>query len=102
MKQLPNSNIEVCMIEPGAYATGFNKENSEKKYTWMNESSYFKDILPTLKKKDEIIWNLIEQKNYNSIIKQYVKAVEAKHLKKRYTAPKFQAFFVQLGRILGM
>ena len=102
MKQLPKANIEVCMIEPGAYKTGFNKENCEKKYEWMNENSYFKDILPTLKKKEEIIWNLIEQKNYNSVIKQYVKAVETKHLKLRYTSPKFQAFFVQLGRILGM
>ena len=102
MKQLPKANIDVCMIEPGAYKTGFNKENCDKKYTWMNETSYFKDLLPTLKKKEEIIWNLIEQKNYNSVIKQYVKAVETNHLRLRYTAPKFQAFFVQLARILGM
>lgn len=102
MKQLPNANIEVCMIEPGAYATGFNKDNCEKKYSWMNETSYFKDILPTLKKKQEIIWDLIEKKNYNSVIKQYIKTVETKHLKLRYTTPKLQAFFIQLGRILGM
>lgn len=102
MKQLPNANIEICMIEPGAYATGFNQENCKKKYTWMNEYSYFKNILPTLKKKEEIFWNLIERKNYNSVIKQYVKAVETNHLKLRYTAPKLQAFLVQLSRILGM
>lgn len=102
MKQLPNAKIDVCMIEPGAYATGFNKANNEKKYTWMEKNSYFKDILPKLKIQQEKIWNLLEVKPYNSIIRQYVKATETKHLRARYTAPKLQSFFVQLGRILGM
>ncbi len=102
MKQLPNAKIDVCMIEPGAYATGFNKDNNEKKYTWMEEVSYFKDILPKLKVKQEKMWNLLEVKPYNSIISQYVKATETKHLRARYTAPKLQSFFIQLGRILGM
>ena len=39
--------------------------------------------------------------NY-SIIKQYVKAVEDKKLKFRYTAPKSQAIITQIGRIFGM
>ena len=68
----------------------------------MEENSYFKTILPKLRKKQEIIWNLIERKSYNSIISKYIKAVETNHLKARYTAPKFQSFFVQLGRIFGM
>lgn len=102
MKQLPNAKIDVCMIEPGAYATGFNKENNEKKYTWMEENSYFRDILPQLKIKQEKMWNLLEVKPYDSIVKQYIKAVEAKHLRARYTAPKLQSFFIQIGRILGM
>lgn len=33
LKKLPNNKVEICLIEPGAYATGFNKENNEKKYT---------------------------------------------------------------------
>ena len=35
MKKLDGTKIQVCMIEPGAYATGFNKENNEKKFKWM-------------------------------------------------------------------
>ena len=42
MKKLDDVNIQIGIIEPGAYATGFNKENNEKKYEWMYKDSYFK------------------------------------------------------------
>ncbi|MEG0873066.1 MAG: SDR family NAD(P)-dependent oxidoreductase [Clostridia bacterium] len=102
MKKLDYANIEVGIIEPGAYATGFNKENNEKKYSWMKQKSYFKYKLETIKQTEEKVFNFIEQKNYSSIIHQYIKAVEDKKLKHRYSAPKLQAFFIQLLRIFGM
>lgn len=101
MKKLDYAKIEVSIIEPGAYATGFNKENNEKKYTWMKDKSYFKYKINTLKNSEEKIWNLMESKHFSSIIKQYINAVENKHLKHRYTAPKIQAIFIQFCRILG-
>lgn len=101
MKLLNDANIQIGMIEPGAYATGFNKENNEKKYTWMQDKSYFKYKLNIIKKYEEKLWNLIESHNFKPIIKQYIKAVEDNRLKRRYTAPKFQAIFIQLCRILG-
>lgn len=30
LNKLSDTNIKVSLIEPGAYATGFNKENNEK------------------------------------------------------------------------
>lgn len=102
LKLLPEANIEVCLIEPGAYATGFNKENNLKKYEWMEKKSYFLPILNKLKYYEKKIWNFLEKKPYNSIIRKYVKAVETKHLKLRYYAPWWQVLFVQLGRIIGM
>lgn len=102
MKLLKNAKIDIILIEPGAYATGFNKENNEKKYKWMYKNSYFKNYLPNLEKCETKIWNLIESKNFNSIITKYIKAVEAKHPKFRYTAPKFQAIITQFFRTLGM
>ena len=102
MKLLDNKKIEIGLIEPGAYATGFNKENNEKKYDWMSKNSYFKYKLNKIKNTEEKFWNFIEKKNFNSIIKQYVKAVEDKKLKFRYTAPKSQAIITQIGRIFGM
>lgn len=101
MKKIDYAKIEVGIIEPGAYATGFNKENNEKKYTWMKDNSYFKYKLNNLKYREEKLWNFMESKNFSSIIKQYIKAVEDKHLRYRYTAPKTQAIFIQLCRILG-
>lgn len=102
MKFLPNSQIEIGIIEPGAYATGFNKENNEKKYIWMEKESYFLAILPELKKWEKKIWNFIEMKPYTSIIKRYVKVVEDKKLRPRYSAPVIQTAFIQMGRILGL
>lgn len=102
LNKLKKANIEIACIEPGAYATGFNKENNEKKYEWMYESSYFSENISYLRKKEKKIWNFLEQKPYTPIIKQYVKAVEAKKARHRYSAPWWQTFFVQLGRIFGM
>lgn len=102
MKELPSANIEIGIIEPGAYATGFNWENSEKKWKWMEKQSYFLPNLTKLNREENIMWKLLEQRNYRSIIKQYVRVVEDKKLKHRYFAPWWQAMFVQLGRILGM
>ena len=101
MKLLNYAKIEVGIIEPGAYATGFNKENYEKKYTWMQDDSYFKYNLNNIRIYEEKLWNLMETSNFKTIIKQYIKTVESKHLKHRYTAPKLQAFFIQFLRILG-
>lgn len=102
MKKLDNTNIQVAIIEPGAYPTGFNEQNNGKKFTWMKEKSYFKYLIDDIKKEEEKVFNLLESKNYSPIIKQYIKCVENNKLKLRYTAPKYQAFFIQLGRIFGM
>lgn len=101
LKQLKGVSIDVCLIEPGAYATGFNQENNNKKYQWMDTNSYFSSQVEEIRKKERKIWNFLEQKPYTSIISQYVRAVEDVHPKFRYTAPWWQAFGIQLARIFG-
>ncbi|MEG2348230.1 MAG: SDR family NAD(P)-dependent oxidoreductase [Clostridia bacterium] len=101
VKKLADCNIQIGIIEPGAYMTGFNKKMNEKKYNWMEEKSYFKYILDELRKNEQLKFNLLEKKNFNTIISKYVKAVETNKLKLRYSAPKFQSFFVQLARVFG-
>lgn len=96
MKSLKTAKIEVALIEPGAYATGFNKENNEKKYNWMYQNSYFSNQAYKIKNNEKKLWNFLEVKNFNSIIKQYIKAVEDTRLKNRYYAPWWQVFGVQL------
>ena len=102
LKKLDGVNIQVTLIEPGAYATGFNKENLEKKYEWMKNKSYFKYKLDEIHLKEERKWKLMESNNYNSIIKKYIKAVEVRKVRKRYSAPFLQSLLIQLGRIFGM
>ena len=102
MKKLDDVNIQIGIIEPGAYATGFNKENNEKKYEWMYKDSYFKYKWKDIKEKETKYWNFIEKKNFNSIIKQYIHSVEDRKLKFRYTAPRTQSFIIQLQRIFGL
>lgn len=94
-------NVHISLIEPGAYHTGFNQKNIAKKYVWMNEKSYFFKIKDTLKIKEEKYFQMLEVKSTKSIVAKIVKACEAKKPKLRYTAPWWQAFGVQLMRILG-
>lgn len=102
LKMLDGSNVQVGIIEPGAYKTGFNMKNINKKYNWMQYDSFFRYKWEDMYQKEHKIWNIIEKKNFNSIINQYVKAVEDKNVKLRYTAPKSQAFLTEIGMILGM
>lgn len=101
LKQLNNAKIDVAIIEPGAYHTGFNQENVSKQFKWMKYKSYFKDKIRLLKFKQYGYFKLIELKSLNSIVKQYINAVEDKHLKDRYVAPFYQGTYFQLKRIIG-
>lgn len=89
-------NIQVKIIEPGAYKTGFNEKMAKIKYEWMKNHSYFKYKLDNIKKIEEKIWNFIQLKSFDSIIKKYIQAVESTNNKFKYTAPKLQSFFIKL------
>ncbi len=101
LNKLEKTNIQISIIEPGSYATGFNMETGNKKYGWMQEKSYFKNHLDIIRKVEQKVWELTELDTYNSIINKYVKVVESKKIKRRYYAPWYQAFGVQLLRIFG-
>ena len=68
----------------------------------MYKDSYFKYKWKDIKEKETRFWNFIEKKDFNSIIKQYIKAVEDKNVKFRYTAPIMQALTVQIIQFLGI
>ncbi|MGG7078912.1 SDR family NAD(P)-dependent oxidoreductase [Clostridium sardiniense] len=101
MKVLKDCTIDIVLIEPGAYATGFNQKNIEKKYNWMREDSYFKEQVEEIKSSEEKAFNLMEASRYDSIIEKYIKAVEEVKPKDRYVAPKYQGALIQSMRIFG-
>ncbi len=88
--------IDICTIQPGAYATGFNEENNGKKYTWMQSNSYFSKYVDIIKKYEEKFWNLISQKSFKNIVNCYVKSVEDVNCKFVYSTPYLQTFLTKL------
>jgi short-subunit dehydrogenase len=94
-------NVHILVVEPGTYHTGFNQKVMATKYTWMNELSYFYKVINKIKKQEEMTFGLLERKTNKSIVNKIVRAVESDNPRLRYTAPWWQAFFIQIARIFG-
>ncbi|MDQ3191068.1 MAG: SDR family NAD(P)-dependent oxidoreductase [Bacteroidota bacterium] len=94
-------NVQVSIIEPGAYHTGFNQKNVAKKFEWMDEKSYFYKIKEKLRKREERQFKLLENKSLKSIVSKIVEACESQKPKLRYSAPNWQAIGVQILRTFG-
>lgn len=85
LKEL-NSNIKIKLIEPGMYKTGFNQLMINDKYDWMEEKSYFKEELEKIKKKEKLLYRIIEYKNTKTIVRKIISSI--KHDNKFiYSAP---------------
>ena len=94
-------NIHVALIEPGAIHTGFNQSMNDRKYEWMGETSYFKGQAASMRVKEARIFRWLEARSTGSIVKQLVKAAEARRPRLRYVAPWAQGAMVRLARIFG-
>ena len=98
--ELRSLGIKVCLIEPGAYATGFNEKMHATKYEWMGESSLYNDHLRFIRFFEKVN-SLIQSQRVHRIARQIVKAAEAKRPKARYIAPWWQGIGVKILKILG-
>lgn len=86
-------NVKVILIEPGLYHTGFNQVYLNNKY---DDGKYFKDVKEKLKKMENFAFKMAEKKSLDSIVVQIVRAIEDKHPKSVYRAPKQEAFLAKL------
>lgn len=93
--------IRTSIIEPGAYATGFNEKMHAKKYEWLDEHSAYHDHLKYIRFFEQVSFRL-QSKNIHRIARQVVRAVEARRPRARYTAPWWQGAGVRLLRMLGV
>lgn len=96
-----SKNIKICLVEPGAYHTGFNQKMMATKFEWLNRNSHFAQVIDKIKKAEELQFNSLEVKSNKSIVKQIIKAVESKNPKLRYVAPWWQGLGIQILRIFG-
>jgi len=101
MDQL-KKNVHIALIEPGAIHTGFNQAMVERKYAWMESSSYFKSQISSIKAQESRTFTFLEAKNTKSIVAKIVKAAEARRPSLRYVAPWVQGIGVRLARIFGV
>ena len=93
--------VDVALVEPGAFHTGFNQRMLATKYEWMREGSYFEDQMLQLKQEELRQLAVLEVASTGSIVRQIVRAVEADKPRARYVAPWWQGFGVRLLRAFG-
>lgn len=84
-------DIDVILIEPGMYHTGFNQVMLDNKYNYMYKNSYFKNFIPTIIKEEKRLFGFLEKNNFNSITNKIVKAIKTDNPKFVYKAPLFQS-----------
>lgn len=99
--ELQPFNIHVSMIEPGAFATGFNEAQIATKYSWMGPDSIYRDKKAYIEKNEGTVLGLQSAK-IEKVIQAMVKAAEAKKPKLRYAVPKWQGAGIQVLRGFGM
>lgn len=83
-----NKNIDIVLIEPGLYHTGFNQVMLENKYKDM-EKGYFKEEMAMIRKRESLFFHLLEHQEYQSIVNKITKAILTKKPKFIYRAPLF-------------
>ena len=93
-------NIKVSLIEPGAYATGFNEKMHATKYEWMDASSFYHKHLNYMQRFEKNT-SLMQSEHIHRIARKIVTATEAKRPWARYVAPWWQGLGVQILRALG-
>jgi NAD(P)-dependent dehydrogenase (short-subunit alcohol dehydrogenase family) len=81
------AGIQVCLIEPGPYYTGFNQSILGNKFDWMGKDSYFADKIDFLKADDAQKLKEMESTDLSSIVDKMVLACEAEKPDMRYFAP---------------
>lgn len=91
--KLLNSDINVKLIEPGIFNTGFNEFMIDNK----NESVYFKTNITEIEKK---LFKFIGHNDTKIIVKKIVKAIETNSKKLVYSGPLFQKITVRIYSLL--
>jgi short-subunit dehydrogenase len=99
--ELKPFNIRVSMIEPGAYATGFNEAQIATKYSWMSDDSIYRDKVAFIQKHEQTVMRLQSTK-IDQVVRAMVTAAEAAKPKLRYAVPWWQGLGIRVMRAFGV
>lgn len=87
--------IQLSVIEPGLYRTGFNQVMFENKYPEIENDHYFCDVIEWLQKQDKILLSLA-RKDLQTISSKICKAIENQNPKFIYRAPISQVMIAKI------
>lgn len=79
--------LDIVLVEPGLYRTGFNKLAFDKKYEFMDIESYFDKHIDLIRKVENVYLYLFEKRRLNSIAFKIYQAITAENPRFRYSAP---------------
>lgn len=89
--KLIDANVDVSVILPGAYHTGFNQRLVDSKAAWMNEDSLFAGRLDEILDQEHAAFDVLEKQSLHSLLPCIKHAITKKHPKFKYEAPVSQA-----------
>ena len=97
-----DKGINVAVVEPGPFKTGFNQQMSDSRFEWMEKGSIFsKEQIEKMKKDENSLLKLVEARSTKSIVRKITQAAEARKPRLRYVAPWTFALIVRIARIFG-
>ena len=97
-----DKGINVSVVEPGPFKTGFTQQMSDSRFEWMEKGSIFsKGQIEKMKKDENSLLKLVEARSTKSIVRKITKAAEARKPRLRYVAPWTFALIVRIARIFG-
>ncbi|MEO1732672.1 MAG: SDR family NAD(P)-dependent oxidoreductase [Pseudomonadota bacterium] len=102
--QTLGKGINVSVVEPGPYNTGFNQQLMASQFEWMEKegSLFSREQIEARKKKGDATLRWLEVGSTATVVRKIVTASEAKKPKLRYVAPWTFALLVRMMRIFGV
>lgn len=79
--------LDIVLVEPGLYRTGFNKLAFDKKYEFMDIETYFDKHIDLIRKVENVYLYLFEKRRLDSIAFKIYQAITAENPRFRYSAP---------------
>ena len=90
------SNLDIVLVEPGLYRTGFNKLAFDKKYDFMDSNSFFDTQIERIRSAENIYLWLFEKRSLKSIANKIYEAITCEFPKFRYSAPFSHNLFAKI------
>ena len=91
-----SSKIDIVLVEPGLYRTGFNKLAFDKKYDFMDYNSFFSNQIEFIRKCENVYLWLFEKRKLYSIARKIYEAITVSKPHFRYSAPMSHNLFSKI------